>query len=90
MFDTQDTSSETLRKYLGVGVKQKGRRFLRGGREMNTGNPQIDTKTTKQIRLDSGVHKILKIEASRAGKSIKEYLEDHLTDIWYEEGVKWE
>ena len=57
---------------------------------MSRVNPQIDTKTTKQIRLDSGVHKILKIEASRAGKSIKEYLEDHLTDIWYEEGVKWE
>ena len=57
---------------------------------MNTGNPQIDSKTTKQVRIDSGLHKILKTEASRAGKSIKEYLEEHLVDMWYEEGVKWE
>ena len=57
---------------------------------MNMGNPQIHTKTTKEVRIDCGVHKILKTEASKAGKSIKEYLEDHLTDIWYEEGVKWE
>lgn len=57
---------------------------------MNTGNPQIDNKTTMQVRIDSGVHKILKIEATKAGKSIKEYLEEHLADIWDMEDVKWE
>lgn len=56
---------------------------------MNTGNPQIDNKTTMQARIDSGVHKILKTEASKAGKSIKEYLEEHLIDVWNEEGVVW-
>lgn len=57
---------------------------------MNTGNPQIHTKTTKEVRLDYGVHKILKTEASRAGKSIKEYVEEVLQDLWGKEGIKWD
>lgn len=53
-------------------------------------SPQIHSKTTNEVRIDSGVHKILKTEASKTGKSIKEYLEEHLIDWWNEEGVKWE
>lgn len=54
---------------------------------MNTANPQIHSKTTNEVRIDSGVHKILKTEASKAGKSIKEYLEEVLAEYWDKEGV---
>ncbi|MFH1792612.1 MAG: hypothetical protein ABH819_03110 [Patescibacteria group bacterium] len=50
-------------------------------------NLQIDNKTTKQVRIDTGVHKILKIEATKAGKSIREYLEGVLTEHWDKENV---
>jgi len=43
-------------------------------------NRQSDTKTTKQIRIDVGWHMILKMKATRAGKSIKQWLEDYLSD----------
>lgn len=48
---------------------------------------QIDNKITKQVRLDIGVHKILKIEAIKAGKSIREYLEEVLIEYWSKENV---
>lgn len=48
---------------------------------------QIDSKTTMQVRIDSGVHRLLKLEATRAGKTIKEYLEEVLADYWDREGV---
>jgi predicted HicB family RNase H-like nuclease len=43
-----------------------------------------------QVRIDSGVHRLLKLEAIRAGKTIKEYLEEVLANRWDEEGVIWE
>jgi len=41
---------------------------------------QSDTKTTKQIRIDSGWHKTLKIEAARQGRTIRELVEECLGD----------
>lgn len=42
---------------------------------------QSDKKTTKQIRIDSGLHRLLKMKASEQGVTVKSVLEDYLTDI---------
>ena len=42
---------------------------------------------TMQVRIDEGTHRTLKIQAIRAGKTIKEYLEEVLIDYWDKEGV---
>lgn len=44
-------------------------------------NRQIDKKTTKQIRIDAGLHQRLKIKAAEAGETIKTFLEGILADI---------
>lgn len=43
-------------------------------------NRQIDKKITKQIRIDAGLHRILKTKAAKAGISIKEFLEQCLNE----------
>lgn len=43
-------------------------------------NRQIDNKTTKQIRIDSEVHRLLKIGASKVQRSIKELSDEYLLD----------
>ncbi len=44
-------------------------------------NRQIDNKkTSKQVRISLKVHQHLKIEACKANKTIKEYLEEILGD----------
>lgn len=50
---------------------------------------QNDTNSTKQIRIDAGLHQILKIKAAKAGMSIKTLLEGYLADLLaVDEGVK--
>ncbi len=44
-------------------------------------NRQIDRKTSKQVRIDSGLHYLLKLKATEAGQSIKAFLEGILADI---------
>jgi len=44
-------------------------------------NRQIDTKTTKQVRIDAGLHQLLKIKATEAGQSIKAFIEGILADV---------
>lgn len=44
-------------------------------------NLQIDNKSTKQVRIDSGLHKLLKVKAAKRGVSIKTLLEECLTDL---------
>lgn len=41
---------------------------------------QSDRKTTKQVRIDSGYHRLLRIEAAKTGKNIKEVLEGYILD----------
>lgn len=43
-------------------------------------NRKIEQKTTKQIVIDVGLHRLLKIKATNAGMSIKDYLEGILAD----------
>lgn len=47
-------------------------------------NRQSDIKTTKQIRIDAGYHQMLKLEATKAGISIKELLDGIVSD-WLSE-----
>lgn len=49
---------------------------------------QSDKKVTKQIRIDSGMHKILKVEASRRGETIKEFVEGYIIYGFERENVK--
>ena len=56
---------------------------------MNT-SQQIDRRSTKQVRIDSEVHTILKIEATRAGISIRDYLEGVLAEYWDKENVEFQ
>ena len=51
---------------------------------------QIDQRNTKQVRIDNGVHRLLKIEACKAGKSIREYLEEALAEHWNREDVSFQ
>jgi len=44
-------------------------------------NRGIDEKNTKQVILDSGVHKLVKIKATEAGETIRAFLEGILADI---------
>jgi predicted HicB family RNase H-like nuclease len=41
---------------------------------------QSDKKTSKQVRIDSGLHQLLKIEAAKSNRSIKELLEESLAE----------
>lgn len=43
-------------------------------------NRKIEQKKTKQLVIDSGLHSLLKIKATRAGMSIKDYVEGILAD----------
>lgn len=47
---------------------------------------QIDQRTTKQIRIDSGMHRLLKLKATEANKTIKEFLEGYLSELLAVEG----
>lgn len=38
-------------------------------------------KTTKQVRIDTGLHTLLKIKATKDGTTIKGLLEDVLTEL---------
>jgi len=50
---------------------------------------QSDKNLTKQVRIDTGYHTLLKIKATKAGVSIKTLLEGYLADLLaVDEGVK--
>lgn len=42
---------------------------------------QSDKNLTKQIRIDAGLHKLLKVKAAKSGMSIKTLLEGYLADL---------
>ena len=49
---------------------------------------QIDKKTTKQVRIDAGLHRLLKVKAAESEMSVKDLLEDYLADVLAVEPVK--
>ncbi len=44
-------------------------------------NRQIDRKLTKQVRIDTGMHQLLKIKAAKSGMTIKTVLEGAVIDL---------
>lgn len=50
-----------------------------GNKALNS--KKSDKNSTKQVRIDTGLHQLLKIRASRAGTSIKTLLEGHLAEL---------
>ena len=44
-------------------------------------NRQVDKKSTKQVRIDAGLHQLLKLEATKRSISIKTLLEGCLAEL---------
>lgn len=42
---------------------------------------QSDKNLTKQIRIDAGLHQLLKVKAAKSGMSIKTLLEGYLAEL---------
>lgn len=53
-------------------------------------NPQSDKKTTKQVRFDAGLHRLLKIEAARRQMTVKSLIEECLTEILEVKGEEYD
>lgn len=51
------------------------------GKEKKTENRKIDSKPTKQVVIDTGLHQLLKIKATEAEVSIKTLLEGFLAEL---------
>lgn len=49
-------------------------------RKQNDGR-QIDQRSTKQVRIDTGLHKHTKIEAAKRGVTIRELVEEGLAEV---------
>ena len=43
-------------------------------------NKQIDKKKTKHVRIDAGIHQLLKIEAAKSDRSIKSLLDSYVVE----------
>lgn len=51
---------------------------------------QSDKNSTKQIRIDAGLHKLLKLKAINEGTTIKSVLEDYLAEVLAVDNQKYE
>jgi len=51
-------------------------------------NRKIETKTTKQIVIDMGLHQILKIEAARQRETIRQLVEAYIYEALDRNNVK--
>ena len=49
---------------------------------------QSDKNLTKQIRIDAGLHQLLKVKAAKSGMSIKTLLEGYLAEVLAVEGTE--
>ena len=41
---------------------------------------QVDKKPTKQVRIDSGLHRLLKIKVAESGETIRELVEGFIVE----------
>lgn len=51
------------------------------GRVKNNSSRQIDKKVSKQVRIDAGMHKEVKIEASKLSMTIRDFVEAALGEV---------
>jgi len=42
---------------------------------------QVDKKLTKQVRIDSSMHYLLKVKAAKSGRTIRELVEEGLSEV---------
>lgn len=52
-----------------------------GEGKKNMKSQQSDTKTTKQVRIDAGLHKLLKIKAAESSTTIRALMEECLVEL---------
>ena len=48
---------------------------------MKTKSQLSDKKDTKQVRIDGGLHQLLKVKAAQENRTIKELLEECLVEL---------
>lgn len=53
----------------------------RGDLQKDMQNRQIDKKSTKQVRIDAGLHQLLKVKAAESSITIKGLLEEYLMEL---------
>ena len=63
------------------GLRERAREDISGKEEKSMQNPQIDKKPTKQVRIDKGLHKLVKIRAAKSGETIKSLVENALAEL---------
>ncbi len=51
-------------------------------------NKEINRNSTTLVRIDKGMHQLLKIKAKNSGMSIKTFLEGYLADLLAVEETK--
>lgn len=59
---------------------QRGERGVVRGEGKKIMNRKIDEKTTMQVVIDKGLHRLLKIESAKTGKTIRELVEECLAE----------
>lgn len=60
---------------------ERGERVAMKGRNKKYRNRQIDKKKTRQVRIDSSVHQLLKIKAAESGETLRNLVEGCLADL---------
>lgn len=56
-----------------------------GEKENKKESRQVDKNSTKQVRIDAGLHQLLKIKAAKSEMSIKTLIEGYIADILEDE-----
>ena len=51
---------------------------------------QSDKKVTKQVRIDNGLHMLVKVDTARQGETIRERLERYIYEGLNRDGVKYD
>lgn len=86
IFDLKGFFKKSIEDRLGRNFRTEKEMIIRmegiiKGKKKSMQNRQIDKKTTKQVRIDAGLHQLLKIKAAKSGMTIKALLEEYLADI---------
>ena len=51
---------------------------------------QSDKKVTKQVRIDNGLHMLVKVDTAKQGETIRERLERYIYEGLNRDGVKYD
>ena len=62
------------------GWREEVREGVLRGKEKRKMSRQVDKKATKQVRIDSGLHKLVKVKAAELGETIRNLVEAALVE----------